>query len=269
MDETVDIRDLQLATLQILIDIQTVCRRHKIPFYLGYGTLIGAIRHQGFIPWDDDIDIMMTRADYERFYAVWEELGPDYLLQDWRRLGDFWAYHPKVRLLTPKPYLDTLIEDVTDNNGLFVDIFPLDYLPQADSWRQRMMARFLFINRLALSAKQFGHHDPRRLIRALSRLAQLIPMAWFRQAMLRGSTRWNTSPSDWVVAYGATVSALPNVMPLACFGEPIELPFESVQMPVPSGYDALLRQEYGDYMQIPPEGQRANHGFRRNPDYKP
>jgi len=264
MLDTADVRDLQARELEILKKIDQICRRHDITYYLVYGTLIGVIRHQGFIPWDDDVDLMMTRDNYERFFAVRDELGEDFVVQDWRTTPDFWNFHPKVRQLRPKPYIDTLIEDATDKNGLFVDIFLLDYLPRQSSFSQTLMAILLDITRLTLSAKEYGHHDPSRAIRALSRVARLVPKSLIARIMLWGSTRWNKGPHNWVVSYGAMMQHRTQVSPMAAYGEPVYRKFEDVEMPCPHNHDRLLREMYGDYMQLPPEDQRTTHGFRRN-----
>ena len=264
MLDDAEVRDLQLRELDILKKIDQICKRHNITFYLAYGTLIGAVRHQGFIPWDDDVDLMMTRDNYERFFAVRDELGEDFVVQDWRTTPDFWSFHPKVRQLRPKPYIDTLIEDVTDKNGLFVDIFLLDYLPEESSPQQSLTAAILDVTRLVLSAKQYGHHDPSPVIRALSHVARLVPKSLLEKVMLWGSTRWNNGPRKWVVSYGAVMNHRTTVTPITDYGEPVFMKFDDTEMPCPHNYDRLLREMYGDYMQLPPEDQRTTHGFRKN-----
>ena len=262
--DAADVRDLQVQELDILKKIDDICRRHGITYYLIYGTLIGAIRHQGFIPWDDDVDIMMTRDNYEQFFAHRDELGEEFIVQEWRTTPDFWSFHPKVRQLRPKPYIDTMVEDVTDKNGMFVDIFLLDYLPRQDSFQQRLTARILDAARLILSAKQYGHHDPSPVIRALSRLGPLFPKSLIKKVMLAGSTRWNDGPHNWVVSYGAMINHRTQVSPITAYGEPVLRPFEDTEMPCPQDHDRLLREIYGDYMELPPESERTAHGFRKN-----
>ncbi len=266
MPDPVDLHDVQARELGILKLINQICSRHHITYYLAYGTLIGAIRHQGFIPWDDDVDIIMTREEYERFFAVRDELGLDYLVQDWRTTPDFWSFHPKVRQVRPKPYLESTLTGTTENNGLFVDIFLLDYLPRPASVAQTLMTTLLYATRLVLSAKQYGRRDPRPLIRGLSRVAQLVPKSWLAAVMLWGSTRWNQGPHKWVVSYGGMIGTDPQVAPVTAYGEPIWRRFEDTDLPCPPAYDRLLRNLYGDYLQLPPEDQRVSHGFVRNPN---
>jgi len=269
MLDTTQVRDLQVQELEILKRIDRICQRHHITYYLIYGTLIGAIRHQGFIPWDDDVDIMMTRDNYEKFFAVRDELGPDFIIQDWRTTPEFWSFHPKVRQLRPKPYIDTMVEDVTDKNGLFVDIFLLDYLPRQSSIRQSMTAILMDITRLTLSAKQYGHHDPSPVIRALSHVARLVPKSLIKAVMLWGSTRWDNGPKNWVVSYGAMMNHRTQVSPIGAYGQPVLRPFEDTEMPCPQDHDLLLRGIYGDYMQLPDENDRTAHGFRKNNEEQP
>ena len=267
--DTADVRDIQIQELDILKRIREICERHGITYYLIYGTLIGAIRHQGFIPWDDDVDIMMTRDNYEQFFSHRDELGEDFIVQDWRTTPDFWSFHAKVRQLRPKPYIDTMVEDVTDKNGMFVDIFLLDYLPKQSSFRQSVMARVLDTARLTLSAKQYGHHDPSPMVRLLSHLARLVPKSLIKAIMLWGSTRWNDGPRNWVVSYGAMMNHRTQVSPIEAYGQPVLRPFEDTEMPCPQDHDLLLRGIYGDYMQLPPVSERTAHGFRRNLQEQP
>ncbi|MDR0285381.1 MAG: LicD family protein [Propionibacteriaceae bacterium] len=263
MDES-DLRELQLATLGILKDVRDVCARHGIRFYLAYGTLIGAIRHQGFIPWDDDIDIMMMREDYERLFAVRDELGENYIVQDYRTTPEFWSFHAKIRLLWPKPFRDTQVSHLTDKDGLFIDIFVLDHVPARRSPAVSAMTVLLDYTRLVLSAHQYGQYDPSPLIRTLSVVAKAVPKRLLARIMNWGCGHWNDHPTDWVVCWGGVVNHVPQISPASDFGGPVMVDFEDDEMPVPAEYDAWLTQFYGDYMQAPPPGQRGStHSFVR------
>ena len=98
------LRTLQLELLNILLDVQKVCEKQRICFYLGEGSLLGAVRHQGFIPWDDDIDILMKREDYERFLSIAsEELGDRYVIQHPSTVSAYWSTFLKIRVKDTSP----------------------------------------------------------------------------------------------------------------------------------------------------------------------
>ncbi|MDR0488168.1 MAG: LicD family protein [Propionibacteriaceae bacterium] len=272
MADQSDVRDIQLRLLSILKLIQAVCERHEIRFFLAYGTLLGAVRHKGFIPWDDDVDIFMTRQDYEKLFSVRDELGPDFIIQEWRTTPEYWCSYPKVRQLRPKPYIESLIADVTEKNGLFIDIFVLDGLPRERSLAQWLVAEVLNFARILLLLKDIGPRDPRPLIKAISPLARLIPRSLIAKVMEWGWSRWKDGPATWLVPYAdpdLRNSPIRASAILSNGGGCSMVEFEGIPMPCPRDSEGFLHTYYGDYMQLPPEDQRACHDMRRNPDYHP
>lgn len=129
------IKQVQAIELEILLEVDRICRKHRISYFLDSGTALGAVRHKGFIPWDDDIDIGMLRDDYERFLSVaQEEMGQDYFLQTYRTDGTPIMF-AKVRK-TGTTFVEFRLRKFPINHGLFIDIFPYDYLPQeGDVWK--------------------------------------------------------------------------------------------------------------------------------------
>lgn len=262
--DTEILHDIQKRNLMILQDIKRVCNNHKIPFFLAYGTLLGAIRHNDLIPWDDDIDVMMRRDDFEKFLKVADDLGTDYRLQEQSTGSDYWTFHAKVRLLRPKPYVDTLISHITEDNGLFVDIFIFDYLPKYHSIKQMIMQYLMEYTRLILSAKQFGRSSPQSAIRFLSKLAQLVPLSLIRNLMMWGCTFWNNKDHNFLICYAAVINHKTAILPVETFGVPKQHELAGLTMPVPQDSDFFLKSRYGDYMTPPPEDERTPiHNFIR------
>ena len=135
------LRKLQLTELEILREIKRVCLENGIHFFLCSGTFLGAVRHQGFIPWDDDLDIGMLREDYERFCRLApEKLSPDFCLQNWHTDSAYALPFGKVRkrntLLVERKSIQL------EENGIYVDVFPFDFAPASLS-EQRRLARKL------------------------------------------------------------------------------------------------------------------------------
>ena len=152
-DAPFSLRELQLAELSILREVDALCRRHHLTYYLGEGSLLGAIRHHGFIPWDDDLDILMPRADYERFLALRGELPPTLAVQHHTTVKRYWSPTAKVRLLDNRRFAQQHITHLTDQNGPYIDIFPLDSVPTEDSPAQRRQTRRFRIYRALLMGK--------------------------------------------------------------------------------------------------------------------
>ena len=128
MDDKV-LRQLQLTMLETLKVLDTFCRKHNIKYSLYAGTLLGAVRHQGFIPWDDDLDVCMSREEYDRFIALWEEEQPEgYILQNKENTPAYWQSFSKIRK-DHTTFLQEEREAGKFHTGVFLDIFPLDRMP--------------------------------------------------------------------------------------------------------------------------------------------
>lgn len=124
MDEF-DLRALQLCELDLLKEVDRICKKHDIPYFLAFGTALGAVRHKGFIPWDDDVDVLMKYPDYLRFQEVCKtELPPHLFYQDWQTDPAYYLPWAKIR----NSRTTSLVPEMADypiNWGVCVDIFPL------------------------------------------------------------------------------------------------------------------------------------------------
>lgn len=124
-----ELRKMQLLQLDMLVELDRVCRKHDISYCIGWGTLLGAVRHAGYIPWDDDADVAMLREDYEKFKAVSYELNPDICwFQDHMTDAEYRWEYGKLRR-TGTTYIRAGQEHLKNKTGVFVDIFPLDDVP--------------------------------------------------------------------------------------------------------------------------------------------
>ncbi len=251
METNDSLRQVQLEALIALEELDRVCRKLQIPYYLTAGTLLGAVRHRGFIPWDDDIDVVMRRADYKRFCKECAcHLAEGFSFQDGRTDPVYPLGFAKVRK-QGLPVKERILGESDRNMGAFVDIFPLDPCPR----REALARIFFFGNNLANYGlikrcnPDFQIPPMRRISVFVCRLLSLLP-----NRLLRGIRelfrKFAGLCSDGTLL--CTVSGRhgypKEVYPAAWFQEAVELEFEGKQFPAPAQWDALLKRLYGDYM---------------------
>jgi len=259
------IREIQMIEYGMLCQLVDYLQEHDLPYALCGGTLLGAIRHGGFIPWDDDIDVYMLRKDYDRFMAL-VAAGQCQLGQLRIKLpGDPGTLHPFVKIFDPSVVIRTPGYNKDYPEYLWIDIFPMDHFPDA-AWQHRIcFAVVTFMRRTLLlhtfPDKVYGQTpikratwkffkmvlgDPRRLTRAIDDYARRT------DARFAGSDHYSDGPwPENMKDYFESRMIMPTVKHV----------FEDRQFDVPVNYDAYLRQFYGDYMTPPPVDQRAKHEF--------
>ena len=262
------LQEIHRETLEMMDFIHRTCEENGIRYNLAYGTLIGAIRHNGFIPWDDDFDIQMTRENAEKFRQVMQGINhPYYRLCDRRNTENYYYGIPRFsdsrfRYVTTKKGIRQF------DNGLFIDIYPLDNFGNTYEEAKRLKRKIVRVNTLydiwvngdnarggAVALAQGIIHAAVRMIYG-NRYSERI------DDKVLGIIRRNTSDSDRQIG---EVCWDPQIVPYRreWFGELEKHAFEDREYWIPKAYDALLREEYGDYMQLPPEEKRtAQHDYR-------
>ena len=262
MKEITDNRELQLIEVETLERVATFCEERGIRYSLGYGTLLGAIREKGFIPWDDDIDVLMPRPDYERFCKEFsaEDLSLHYIKND----KNYWIWFAKVfddRTLALEGRTET------HETSLFVDIFPLDGFPDAKTV-QRIALKF---NRLikyhyfrSRSLTWIMTHTRKRAFykMAMVQVAKLVlklvfyvfPKRYFAKAITKTFSHYNYDVANvfWLLG-------MRNAMPRSCVDSFVDVEFEGRKYKAIAGWDTYLSIRYGDYMTPPPEEERVVH----------
>lgn len=233
------LRRQQMRSLELLLELDRICKKHGISYWLSSGTLIGALRHNGFIPWDDDLDVEMMRTDYQRLIKVLPSELPEHIaLQNHETDPNYFFFYAKLR--DRRSYLEELnnYDRMLQERGVYIDIFPLE--------KQR---RWLHI----LSEKTAGHMykvwrtstDDVKSMKQVRRIFNLnIRLV---QPLLRGLC-WLTG--SHVITSGMGIPYHnpryeQDIFPLTTHE------FEGHQLPVPANADHLLRGIYGDYMQLP------------------
>ena len=257
--DSISLRDYQLILLDILKDVAMACRSLDITFYLGEGTLLGAVRHRGFIPWDDDIDIYMYRKDYDRFLeSAGDVLSDRYEVQSHEHLKSFWNAYAQVRLITDDDRLkQRYISRILKNNGPFIDIFPLDYTGKNKGFGLRLRCAKIKLYKAMLTYKYKvckPAHPKGVLISFLSHFYSTENI--FKKIDLLTRT-FDVEKKPYTISLH-TIHPLKNrIVPSSCFDGVEELDFEDTRFPVPSGYDEVLTTIYGDYMTPPDDAHRT------------
>jgi lipopolysaccharide cholinephosphotransferase len=248
------LRKLQLVQLEILKVIDRVCRKHKIQYSLHAGTLLGAIRHKGFIPWDDDLDICMLRDDYNRFIHIWNE--PGYILQNKENTPNFTQSFSKIRK-DRTAYIHTFDEQGKYHTGIFVDVFPVDRIPNTRVQRYIFWWRCM---RYQLYTREFIPPKSGLLVRAVSKIyLSLIRgkrRVRNRNILFKKITKYNVN-SKLNLSMIDTINTMCQIYPHNLFDNIVEIDFENNKFMAFMEWDEVLTIRYSDYMQLPPEEERS------------
>ena len=250
------IKELELEIFNVFIDIT---KKLGVKYYIIEGSLLGAVRHNGFIPWDDDIDVGLPRKDYEKFISEAQKYLPEYyFLQTYETEPEYPLNFAKIRD-SRTTYLETNVNNKNINHGVFFDIFPLDFYPENEK------AQDLFDKKVSVYAKRIRDTlnipQPKGFkSKILSVIARLF--AKDTQTACRRKDKIYTSISSSNLM-GNMSSAYKRraVVPLDWYGEGVELEFEGLKVNAPVEYHKFLTQIYGDYMQFPPPEKRKSHHF--------
>ena len=266
-------RDVQLGALEVLKQLTALCDAQGWKYFLTYGSMLGAVRHKGIIPWDDDIDIMMPRPDYEALR--------DYFARNKDGL------HPlKLFEKTAVPEYPHMIARVSDQRyhlvfdnekdygiGLFVDIYPLDGVGNDYGRAVKMVQRTKRIASLCFltGRKSFGMDNTHSTLKMLIKFpafcwAKLWGNRHYINKLEKLSRTYDYNESKYIACAswpaGPKAGKERDVFEKAVFEELIEVPFEDTTMKIPAAYDAFLSRTYGDYMQCPPGDKRTtNHTY--------
>lgn len=252
-EQTKQIQKLELEMLRIFID---VCQKLDLDYCMLGGTLLGAVRHQGFIPWDDDIDVGMMRQDYEIFLARGQEFLPEgFFLQTFQTDPEYPANFAKIRN-SNTTFVEASVKNRKINHGVYIDIFPLDYYPdqnEARFKRKNMLMKLRITDAFTLD----GMKGKTKMVRCLSRiLYPSITTALEKREMLFKSVIAGTRIVNHCGAWGKK-----EIVPKEWYGNGTELEFEGIKVRAPQQYHLWLTQVYGDYMQLPPVEKRVGHHY--------
>ncbi len=256
------LRKVQLTQLEIAKEIRRVCEENDIRYFLADGSFLGAVRHGGFIPWDDDMDLGMLRSDYEKFCRIApDKLRPEYCLQTWYTEPNYGLPFGKV-MKRGTVYLENKKSRRLQENGFYVDIFPYDYVPKDLVERQSLAKRLLSIYRVKLMKCGYQPWNEESGIVWKKRIGylyyQLKSLFVSQEDLARGYDVLAVSLHDSEVVCEQSALPRPDYYQRAWVEELADYTFEGETFKGPRDYDNYLTALYGNYMELPPEDQREN-----------
>ena len=250
-----ELKDIQL---QILNVVSEFCDEYKIRYWLDSGTLIGAVRHKGYIPWDDDIDIAMLRPDFDKFIQLFNSHNERYKFHCYENNAKFYYAFGKV--------LDTqTVLYEPDKNGteisINIDVFVYDNAPSNLKLVEKM---YKIRDRNNLCEVAYKHQGTAKgsLLRrfsvgVLKGLVKLFPRDYFVKKIVKNAKKYSDKETEYVGDFTGCMTHF--ICRKSIFNEFIDVEFEGKKYKIPIGYDELLRSVYGDYLQLPPQEQRVSH----------
>lgn len=258
------VRDVQGKILEVMKYIDKLCRENGIVYYIMGGTALGAVRHGGFIPWDDDLDIFMTPAEYVKFKTAMEGKADErFVLQEWRTTSDYLEY-AKVRM-NGTTFIEASFIDSKDlHQGIYVDIMMLHKVPDNEYIQKRVYYCSKFVTLYALITRT--NWQPKSMGQRIT--VVLMKMLPFKKAILKGCYRkiykYEKMESGYKYCYWITPAKFhQGLFDRSFFEEPIDIPFEDTKLMGSSHIKEYLAYRYGDYMKLPSEAAQkaAVHAY--------
>lgn len=264
------IKEMQNIELDILIFLKNICEKNNLKYYLAYGTLIGAIRHGGFIPWDDDIDVMMPREDYEKLIEIVNNSNNNTTYKMICIDSDANFTAPLAKIIDTRTKLVQhygFIEKI--ELGVYIDIFIIDGVPGNYENGKKYYDEAYAIYRKWSAANTMMFQPRVNKIVSFLRWIKRIPLKiigykYWLNKLEEHNKRYSFYNCEYVsVLEAGTKVASRNVWPRSYFGDKRKVIFENQEFAVPDNYDAILRAEYGNYMKLPPIDKQISHHYTK------
>lgn len=254
--------DNKKVQLGILSYFSQFCKENKLQYFLGYGSLIGAVRHNGFIPWDDDIDILMPRKDYNKLTGLFNKNKTDEKYELVHPLNKK-ARHPNVKIIDTRT---VKIEKAIEYNlqdgylGIDIDIFPVDGQPENEKefrkWRKKLVHYYKGYTYCIRTFAQLGKREKVEKI-VYSLLFKSKEEAYKKAQILHEMYPYENS--RFVGVYESMYIYEGDRVPIECYEKSISHIFEGHYYDIPIGFDTILRNWYGDYLKLPPQNEQQKH----------
>lgn len=264
MGAIIDLDQHKHILLKQLDYIDSFCKKNNIRYFITGGTLLGAVRHKGFIPWDDDIDIAMPREDYNKFVSIFNrESDSFYKVYHYSNTKKYYYQFAKVcdtRTIMIEEEVNAEIE-----LGAYIDVFPLDYggdtVEEAFSIHSKKMKPWIILNSIKLMDKQKKRSIHKQIaVNCLKLLTSLIPWSAILKRIDKiAQINIDRKDSKYCGALIILTYGKREIMETEWYSSSVVLPFEDHYYNAPSNYTEILSHLYGEYMELPPEEERVSH----------
>lgn len=257
MNPNQTIKDVQEKILEIMKYIDRLCRDNHITYYIMGGTALGAVRHGGFIPWDDDLDIFMTPEQYAEFKSVFESQNSDmFVLQEWKTTKNHLEY-AKVRM-NGTTFIEEHFKDRKDmHHGIYVDIMILHKVPENKFIQKLVYLESKFVTLYGLSQRNWKPKT--KLQNVVLKSLKILPCRLMAKISYKHIYKYDTLKENFKYCYWITPAKFRNgLFDMDFFENPIDVPFEDTVLLGSKKIKEYLAYRYGDYMKLPPEEQRES-----------
>ena len=257
------LKEIKKIEFELLKKFDSFCKENRIRYFLSNGTLLGAVKYGGFIPWDDDIDVLVPREDYERLITLFED-DDRYKLFAYERNQKYRYPFAKFCDMTTRK------EELNINNGvdlgIDIDVFPLDVwsndLREAKKEARSIRKNMFFLGLTKLEKADSLHPLKRLVKRAVMVCCKMLGSTHFLKKIVKTSRKRTAGNEQYVGCKSWCIYGDREIVPVEVFSTAAELEFCGMTFPVPAGYDTYLRSLYGNYEQDPPlEKQQTHHNF--------
>lgn len=260
MNKQKEIKRLQEYQLKMLKAVDRVCKKNNIEYYLTWGSALGAVRHSGFIPWDDDIDISMTWENYKKFEEIAQkELGDKYFYQSQETDQYCFTNWNKVRINNTTS-MERHLRHIKCHYGICMDIFPIVGVPNS-KFKKEIQKAQVMIYRVLRYERYFTNKKPKgnRLFKVIYGVFPKRLKKYMMEKALQGITKYDMSQCNkWVEFLSSSFEK--RTFNKEIYGSGTIAKFENMEVMIPKKYDEYLKYLYGDYMTLPPEEKRVGHG---------
>lgn len=266
--ESATLKKLQRIETEILKDFDDFCMNNNIEYFACGGTAIGVVRHGGFIPWDDDIDVGLLRDDYDRFLNVArEQLSDKYYLLNTDTDSNYPLMSTRL-VLNGTKFREECFKDLSGNFGIFLDIYCFDYIPDEEAVMRRkakslwLKSKLMILTSIGRPVLYFGGAKAKIVtagcicLNKVFRVLRIKPSAFYKSICREISK--DCTPSNRV-AYQFDPNPFTSIIDVGDIIPTKRMQFEDIQISVPAKVENYLKKRYGDYMTLPPEEKRHNH----------
>ncbi len=268
MKKELSMREIQTISLEILKQVTDLCENLNLRYYLAWGTLIGAVRHKGFIPWDDDVDILMPRPDYEVLLQYMSSHKLPNLTLFNRQTCPQYPY--MISRVSDDRYILEMENEESVGMGVFIDIYPLDGMGNTLEEAIKFGKYTDYMSSLCYQStrKHFAVENTTSTLRKIIKypaylVAKIIGKDWFQNKIEKYAKERSKSydSSNWVGDLVWLSGGKKEILKREWLEQYEYVPYEKYQFRIPKMYDQVLRQTYGNYMKLPPENERIGHHY--------